>query len=695
MTIKATIKLLLINGSDNDSEHVISLFRAAGRVARGQRAKSAEDLHQLLEQHNWDLLIANDQHPEIAVDQCLQQLAKMAVDIPAIVLRDQGAETALAAGACDVVASDDDHRLITASLRELGHLEQRRRYALIEEKLANAERRSAQLLAQSQDAIAYISDGMIINCNTLFSTRFGFTDTEELDCLPVIDLIDETDRDKIKTLIKVQSRSDSDSESSVPFAGLNHSGERFMSSMILGNAVYDEEKCIQMCIREPREVSYDRRSSDQRGPEVPGMITDREFREQLYTLHKQAADGTLIGSLLFISIDRFGQLRSRLGIHQSREVVRNVAQLIADYSEQKNSLARVCDDGLALLLPTIGEQKATAFAQGLCRDVEEHIIEVDGQSIQCTVSIGLLALDNQYPMASENLINRAFSGAETVRREANSDGIGNGVSVFVPHYQQQPLGDSKSDDELDAILEHAIDHNRFSLEFQPVVSLRGTSGDHYEVQTRMLNEQDQQVAAAEFLSSIKFSTTNTRFDRWVILEASKQLSAKIELDPDTRLFINLTSHALQDKSLISWLGVALKAGDIPPQSIIFQFDERVIIDYLKPAIAFTQAIRALGCKLSIDGFGQSEDPLKTLKNIDADFAKISGRYTRELDNDSASPILKAMVSSIFEHQSQAIVSDVENAAALAMLWQMGVDYIQGGYLAVAANRMSYEFTDIA
>jgi len=695
MTIKATIKLLLINGSDNESEHIISLFRAAGRVARGQRAQSAEGLQKLLEQNNWDLLIANDRHPEISLDQCLQQIAKMALDIPTIVLRDEDAETALAAGAADVIASGDDQRLIIASLRELKHLEQRRRFALVEEKLADAEQRSAQLLAQSQDAIAYISDGMIINCNTLFSARFGFQDPDELDCLPVIDLIQEIDRGKIKTLIKAQSLSDSDSDSSVPFAGLSHSGEEFSSYMTLGNAVYDEENCIQMCIRDPRQSEHNRRSSDRREPEPAGMITKSDFLEQLGALNKQANDGSSISSLFFIGIDKFHNLRSRIGIEQGREMVVNVAQLIADYGADEYSLSHICDDALVLLLPAVGEEKAKKVAQGLCREVEAHIIEVGGQSIQCTISIGLLVLDNQHPMATEDLIEGAFRGAENLRAQSGSEGTGNGVSVFIPTYQQKALGDSQGDDDLDAILEEALDNNRFSLAFQPIVSLRGTSGDHYEVQTRMIDENDRQVPAAEFLGSINFDKTNTRLDRWVILQATKALSAKIELDPDTRLFINLTNHALQDKSLITWLGVALKAGGIPPQSIIFQFDERSIIDYLKPAISFTESIRKLGCKLSIGGFGQSDDPLKTLKNVNADFAKISGRYTRELEVDSSSQVLKAMVGSIIEHNSQAVVSDVENAAALAMLWQMGVDYIQGGYLAAPASQMSYEFTDIA
>ena len=76
MAKKSTIKLLLINESENESERLISLFRDAGRVARATRAQSAEELFHMLEQESWDLLIANDKHPEIVVDQCLELLKK-------------------------------------------------------------------------------------------------------------------------------------------------------------------------------------------------------------------------------------------------------------------------------------------------------------------------------------------------------------------------------------------------------------------------------------------------------------------------------------------------------------------------------------------------------------------------------------------------------------------------------------------
>ena len=694
MTRKTTIKLLLINESDNEGEHIISLFRNAGRVARGHRANSAEDLYVMLEKDNWDLLIANDKHPEIAVEQCLEQLKKLHLEIPSIAIRNDNVSAAFQAGASDVIGIGDDERLIYASLRELEHLEQHRKLIRTEEKLQETEQRCEQLLSQSQDPIAYVTDGMIINSNQLFSTRFGFANPEELDCLPIIDLIDTSDQEVFKSLLKAQ-KSNGDKDTHFAFKGLKPDGESFSATMQLCNAVYDDEQCIQLSIR-------DQTAGDSLGvnisPDVnpdTGLYSRNHFLEKLDLSNKQAATANNISTLLYIGIDKYNSIRSRIGIARFDNVFVDIAAFIQENSTEDNYLSHYCHDSFVMLVPETSVEKAETFAQSLCDSFQDHIIEIDEQSLQCTFSIGLVALDNQHQVTADRIIDNAFSACEQVREIANNEGIGNGVRIYIPVREKKSFSDTHGDAEIDSFLEEALEDNRFSLSFQPIVSLRGTIGDHYEVQALITDDSDREVSASEFFSTIKFSKTNTRLDRWIILEATKLLSGKLENDPDTRLFINLTSQALQDKSLISWLNVALKAGGIPPDAIIFQFEESNIVDYLKPAIVFAEIIKAMGCKLSITNFGESNDPLRTLRNVNADFAKLAGNFTKELEGENSMQTLKTMVADILEQNSQAIISDVENAAALAMLWQIGVDYIQGGYLAAPTKNMHYEFTDIA
>ena len=342
------------------------------------------------------------------------------------------------------------------------------------------------------------------------------------------------------------------------------------------------------------------------------------------------------------------------------------------------------------MLEGAGVDSILKLMEQLCADIEKHIIEVDGQSIQCTASIGLVVISSKQCPNSAKLIDSAFSACEIIRQDG-----GSGVMQFIIKKEKQSLGNAASDQELDQFLEEALSDEQFSLSYQPIVSLRGTSGEYYEVRTTMIDDDGGTLDTSQFSDNVRFSTINTRLDRWVILAATEKLALQIEQEQDVRLFINLSASSLQDESLIPWLDVVIKDGGVPSAALIFQFSASDISDYLKPAINFLAFARKLGCKISIAEFGQATDPFKVLKHIQADYAKISESFTEQLQPGGDAQILKAMVSSIGENNIQAVIGDVKNAVTLAKLWQLGVDYIQGSYLAEPSSTMDYEFTDIA
>ncbi len=250
MARKNTIRLLLVNASDNESERLISLFRAAGRVARAHRVSDADDLNaQLLRTpnplDNWDLLIADDHHPSLSVEQCLEVLHHHRLPLPAIIVRaDADLPALLTAGAHDVVTAGDDQRLMFSALRALETSELRRKLVALNSQLKETEQRNNLLLGDAAEAIAYIADGMIINANTLFAQSFGYADANELDCVPIVDLIAPSDQDKFKTGLKAGDGTEFSCH------GLTAGGETFSIQLKLGSAAYEGEPCLQVALQQ-------------------------------------------------------------------------------------------------------------------------------------------------------------------------------------------------------------------------------------------------------------------------------------------------------------------------------------------------------------------------------------------------------------------------------------------------------------
>ena len=123
---KKTIRLLILEDSQNEAERLVSLFRNSGRATRVHRLVSSDDLTQALQQ-SWDLLIAAPGSEHLDPNEAITAIRRQAKDIPFIQLvdgNDSDAITeALALGAQDALPQGEDERLILVANRELANLD--------------------------------------------------------------------------------------------------------------------------------------------------------------------------------------------------------------------------------------------------------------------------------------------------------------------------------------------------------------------------------------------------------------------------------------------------------------------------------------------------------------------------------------------------------------------------------------------
>ena len=99
---------------------------------------------------------------------------------------------------------DDDQHLLLVVSRALYNLDQRRRLRHWKRRYSEVETRCQQLLGNSRDAIAIIKEGTYIYSNDSYAQLFGYMDSDEMLCLPVIDTIAPEDQQQIKGLLKAQ-----------------------------------------------------------------------------------------------------------------------------------------------------------------------------------------------------------------------------------------------------------------------------------------------------------------------------------------------------------------------------------------------------------------------------------------------------------------------------------------------------------
>lgn len=689
-----TIRLLILNDSREEAERLISMLHNAGRPNRAQHVANEETLAKLLQEQAWDLLIGHDQTTGVSPQVAAKQIRRLNRDVPIVLLTDDDTGAAvvegLKLGAVDVVRLDEDQHLLMVIQRELENREQRQLRRLADRRFREAERRSQQLLDSSRDAIAYVQDGLYLYANESFAELFGYADKDEIDCLPIMDMVADKDQKTLKSFLKDFTLKGDEAENTrLEFEGVRHDGKTAHIGLEVARATFDEEPCIQFLAR-ARQAEHTEKLEAQineiKWQDLATGLYNRQYLvEHLEKLIDTESDqGGHESSLLYIDIDNYAeQVHASFGLAGADIVLGDLAALLREKIQERELLTRFGDSTFTLLIPDITADSAVTRAELLRQAIEDHIVDVEGKTLQLTASVGL-SLINETSSSAETAIDQAINAADKVRLEEK----GNAVRLYEP----EMTADERQERDIAAEVQHALDNDRFRLLFQPIIALRGSGEEYYEVLLRMLNDQGEDVAPKQFLETAAKMGVSSKIDRWAILESIKMLSQHRTKGNKTKLILNLSRQSLCDESLPPWLTVAFKAAKLPSDSVVFQASEIDITNHLNAAKAFAESLKKLNTQMSISGFGCSLNPFNVFKHVDLGLVKVDGSFTQDIqDNNEQPDTLIGLIKDLNEENVVTVVPFVENASVLATLWQAGVHYIQGHYLQEPSDSMSYDF----
>lgn len=104
-------------------------------------------------------------------------------------------------------------------------------------------------------------------------------------------------------------------------------------------------------------------------------------------------------------------------------------------------------------------------------------------------------------------------------------------------------------------------------------------------------------------------------------------------------------------------------------------NERNVLNNIK-------SLRDYGFDIAIDDFGTGYANYERLKNLDADIVKIDGMFIKDITSNRVDQLIVKSIIDIARAKGMSIVAEyVETQAHQALLSQLGVDYLQGYYIA--------------
>ena len=694
MSKEKSVNLIVIDDSFNNEEKLISIIRGLGSAAHSIRVEDDEDLEEALKKISPDILVYSNGMELIDLPAVIKILEQHDLSKQTSVLvasregQNNDLNIAMSQGANDLIDLEDLAHLKNVLSRELKQVANNRRLAKLEVAYAESERRCASLMDSSRDAIAYIHEGMHIYSNQSYLELFGLEESEDLEGTPILDMISSEDQNSFKKFLRDYAKNDGivSLESNLK----NADGTEFKGKVEFSPASIEGEPCIQIIIRneiDQKELEKQINLLSQQD-QVTGLYNRQFFIDSLEKTIAKAKNEKIESALLYLSLDNFHDLKSKLGVIGSDQLLIDIADLLKKTCSNNDILARFDGHHFTIIHENSNRESAEACANKVRETIEEFSTTINSALTTTTCTIGISLIEAESPDSSEILMR-----AEKAADESQQNGP-NQVSVYIP--QEGELTQKEVDSKVSHTLMTALKTNKFVLYYQPVISLHGDVEERYEVYVRMKDENDNLLMPDEFIPAAERSGLMTLIDRWVIGTALKTLVAQKKAKKHTKFFIKLSEASLRDEKLMPWLEEKIHAANINKHSIIFEIKESVAVTNLKQSKALAEGLAALDCSFALDDFGTGMNPFQLLKHIPVDYLKIESSFMENLStNTQNQETVKNITETATKMDKMTIAQCIHDAGSLSVLWGMGVNFIQGNFLQEPMPDLSYDFSEMA
>ncbi len=675
MNGRHSISIAVLTDNQDDVELINSTLRDAGHATHCQWVSSSSKLEEALEANEIELLILNCDRYNDSIRQVIKQKDCYNPEVPIVAIQkvadEASIQKAMQDGACDLVSISLRARLQSVVSRELRALRIERALNSTLQSAAEYKRQLKDHTDSSTSPIALVEEGIFTDVNESWLAEFKIKDRDELIGMPVMDYFDADSQAAFKGALVATIK------------GKWQAGEKLIVKSIIGGTENDELHLefrkfdlddgphVQIRIA-PRSRSAEEptklvHQALQRDPTTLFFHRSQFVERITKRLRTKPAQGT--HCLVYIKPDRFGAVIDKVGILQSEEILGQLAEEIRKRLHPRDVAGRFEGTSIMILLERGSARDAQVWGKQLCDHVAAYTFEVEDKSTHLTCTAGTCAVNEVF----RNL--QDFIGATVGAYQLGKQAGGN--TSFLDESAEE---DTKQR-EFDAIwvqhLKAALMEDRFRLAQLPIAGLRSDSVKMYDLLVRMIDEQGNSVLPSEFLPAAQRNNMMKNIDRWM-LQASVKFCNQGDAD---RVFVRLSSQSITDTTMYSWMEQKLDAEGFDCSRLVIQIPERDAAKHIKQTRTLVNHARKLGIGFALEHYGTHQERFQILDILSPDYVKIDGElmHTLIVDTKMQSSVSR-IVKAAQERGIKTIAERVENANAMAVLFQLGLDFMQGHYV---------------
>lgn len=542
------------------------------------------------------------------------------------------------------------------------------------------------LVNNSHKAVALFQEGMHVKANTEYLNLFGFKQEEEIIGLPILDVLQPNDLNIFKQRFKKislgqfdQARFEIQSQHAA-ISGNNALKLEFIPSQ--------EEDAVQLTIdyqldlQTPANTVFSEKSY--------GLITPwQQINRQLSTHPAQA------NALVLFRLSQCPERVFQLDWQTPGQYFNQLQSFLKEQAQMP-----IFNLELGAYLGVLQAENSTVLNSQLASLQslqKEHLLPINDLNYSIQFKLSYAQITEPLDEASFAKLLDQTNQQELPKAKSEIELVPT-IDIISPETTSSSISLDLSLQNVDAPvqssllqqLKQQLARGEIHLKYQQIYDKHDQETHNYEVTSGFI--ADEQWHDLNDLATLKDdSELSIQLDRWILVEASKQLHNFITQYPKAKLIINLNIDILlKDKSFPELISKLLTIiGSKQESPLVLQFSEQAIQPHLTIVQQHIARLRQHGAEISIRDFTSSIYSESILQQLDVQYLKLQSKKTELLNSDAGLAQLQEKVLNYLTVKPVGILlADLDDMNLFANAWNVEARFLQGRYFQKKLDRLT-------
>ncbi len=388
-------------------------------------------------------------------------------------------------------------------------------------------------------------------------------------------------------------------------------------------------------------------------------------------------------AVVTLNVDMFSRINDTMGKaigddflravgHRLKSILRRsdtVASLLSA-GQAGPSFSRLRDDEFALLLTGLDDVESISYIIKRVQNKFAGKIEISGNEIYVTTSIGL-AMCPQDGEDAETLLGNSRRAQKLAKTKTGRN-----------NYQFYSLQDnSKIIDQMqiEIDLHNAIEEQQFILFYQPKLEVKSGNITSVEALIRWQHPTKGLVFPDAFIPAAEKNGMILDIGKWCLLEACKQAKQWVDMGAkNLRMSVNASAVEFTDVDFLDNVLNALKISGLYASNLEIEITETTIMSDQEAARCLIEELRFHGVTITLDDFGTGYSSLSCFGNLKLDWLKLDRSFLLQaMKNVRSRTIYSSIVKMVHAAGVKVVSEGVETQEEYSYIKNLHVDELQG------------------